>query len=587
MDIENIFTVPEINDNDMSKMVLIIHILYQKFINKEYCTRERMIHIINKIGRENKIIPSIRNLQYVYRKMILQNEIQHNKSFENLFRTKIIRSISGVVVITVFTSPYPETSHGIQMFSCKYNCFYCPREPNQPRSYLTKEPAVARANQCNFQSIEQFWERSKNYIIMGHPLDKIELIISGGTFTSYPREYIVNFFRDQFYAANTVIDKFNNIELRRPLTLEEEQNINQNNAEVKIIGITIETRPDQVTKDELIFLRKLGVTRVQIGVQHIDDRILQYINRGCTNNDTINAIKMLKNSGFKVDIHIMPDLPHPDNILQDEMIELDKHMFDEIINNPNYQADQWKIYPCQVVPWTKIKEWYDENKYHPYSNVVRSDGSNPLFEMLINVKQNIKPWIRLNRVIRDIPQTYVSGGNDITSLRNDLLVEVKKRGLKCNCIRCHEIKDKNINQNDYHINVRQYDASDGEEFFITWENDDNLLGLLRLRINKSNINDIFPELSDCSMIRELHIYGQVINHDDDNNGVGVQHMGLGKALINKAIEITREHHLQKISVISGIGVRNYYMNQNFQLCVKYNDAIGRHDALGQFLIKNI
>jgi len=343
-------------DSETNKLQLIVMDIYEQFIQNKIKNRIGLITVLHNIGKKYKIIPSIIQLLNTYNYCVKSNILQSNKQFEELLKIKNNRSQSGVIVITVFTSPFPTVNGIVQHFSCNNNCHYCPKEPGQPRSYLTKEPAVARANQNNFNSSEQFWSRCKDYLFMGHPLDKIELIISGGTFTSYPREYIIEFVRDLFYAANIIMDKLNN-NIRSPKSLEEEQLINQNSASVKIIGITIETRPDKITKDELIFLRKLGVTRVQIGVQHIDDRILEYINRGCTTTHTINAISMLKHTGFKVDIHLMPDLPHPDTISINQMIQLDKDMFNNILNLPQYQADQWKIYPCEVVPWTEIENW--------------------------------------------------------------------------------------------------------------------------------------------------------------------------------------------------------------------------------------
>jgi ELP3 family radical SAM enzyme/protein acetyltransferase len=504
-------------------------------------------------------------------------------------RTKNTRSESGVVVITVFTSPYPETSKGVQQFSCEYDCHYCPKEPNQPRSYLLNEPGVARANANNFVSKDQFWDRARTYLLMGHPLDKIELIVSGGTFSSYPREYIINFFRDQFYAANVAYDKIVNRKLREPLSLSEEQTINENDALVKIIGITIETRPDRINNRELIFFRQLGVTRVQMGVQHTSDIILDHIGRRCKDIHTVSGIKLLKEAGFKVDIHLMPDLPHPAHISQEEMVEIDRDMFYQVINLPKYQADQWKIYPCATVPWTEIEKWYKEGSYKPYAEVSTPNNSNMLFDLLIDIKQKIKPWVRINRVIRDIPNEYIMGGNSNPSMRGDLLAKFTADKLVCNCIRCREVGSKQINLADFSIRIRQYEASDGIEYFISWEDiNDVLLGFLRLRINSSLINECFPELSDCGLIRELHIYGQVINHNADNTGTGVQHVGLGKRLIMEAIKITQDHKLPKISVIAGTGVRKYYIKQGFEPCLTYINIHGQTEpAMGNFLIKNI
>lgn len=570
MDLEDLGNISNnlTTKDEADKLVLILNeLLFSNYINKK-----QFLDNLNKLSRKYKIIPSLVKVLGMYRTLCSTGKFNYDSKIVEYLRRKNGKSLSGIVSITVFTSPYPETSKGIQNFSCEYDCHYCPKEPNQPRSYLLNEPGVLRANNNKFISTDQFWDRALSLIRMGHPLDKIELIVSGGTFSSYPEEYIINFMRDQFYAANISYDKFNGLELRDKYSLEEEQDFNQNISLIKIIGITIETRPDRIKKQDLIFFRKLGVTRVQLGVQHIDDRILNYINRKCNNNHTIKAIKALKEASFKVDIHIMPDLPHPEYITNEEMIELDRDMFNKFLEDENYQADQWKIYPCETVPWTEIEKWYKEGKYKPYA-----EDSDKLIELLIEVKSKIKPWIRLNRIIRDIPNSYIIGGNKNTSMRCDLLTIMKERNLKCNCIRCREIKDIEININEYKIVIYEYKASDGIEYFISYENDNYLLGFIRLRINETKNNKYFSELNDCALIRELHVYGQLINHNNINDGIGVQHKGIGKKLINKAKEIAIKNNYYKLSVIAGIGVRNYYIKQGFNIV----------EGNGNFLILNI
>lgn len=588
MDIEELCKISSIiiDPKDNDKLILITKQLFNDQNIQNITSKEVLRKSLDKLSRENKIIPSMVKILFIYRSLASAGELKYDPKIEKYLRTKNVRSLSGIVNITVFTSPYPETSKGVQEFSCEYNCHYCPKEPNQPRSYLLKEPAVLRANANKFISTEQFWDRALTLIRMGHPLDKIELIVSGGTFSSYPIEYTTNFMRDQFYAANVAYDKFNGIKLREPLTLSDEQDLNQNQALIKIIGITIETRPDRIKKQDLIYFRELGVTRVQMGVQHTNDKILDHINRKCSNIHTIRGIKALKESGFKVDIHLMPDLPPPDGITREDMIKIDHEMFEQVIEQPEYQADQWKIYPCETVPWTEIEKWYNEGIYKPYAELTNSDGTNPLFELLIDVKSKVKPWVRLNRVIRDIPNSYIIGGNSNTSMRNDLLSYMKKKNIKCNCIRCREVKDKDIKLDDFELKVRSYDASDGIEYFISWEDsEDTLLGFLRLRINESSDNKYFPELSNCALIRELHVYGQVITHDNINNGDGVQHRGLGKALLAKATEIAGRHGYNKLSVISGVGVRNYYIKQGFKPVDSYIDDSGMEiKTKGHFLI---
>ncbi len=579
----------KINNDELDRIINVVKELFSEENYKQCTTKAEFRKMMDVVCRRNKIIPSMYKILNVYRSVINKGELKPNKRFELYLRTKHVRSLSGIVNITVFTSPYPETSEGVQKFSCKYDCHYCPKEPNQPRSYLLKEPGVLRANANKFISTDQFWDRAGALISMGHPVDKIELIVSGGTFSSYPREYIDNFFRDQFYAANVTYDKLAGMELRKPLDLKSEQDLNQNMALIKIIGITIETRPDCVNRKEMQYFRKLGVTRVQMGVQHTDDRILRHINRRCLNYHTIRSLKMLKEAGFKVDIHLMPDLPPPPSIDSDEMVEIDRQMFNQIIELPEYQADQWKIYPCETVPWTEIEKWYKEKIYKPYAEQSNPDGSNKLFELLIDVLSRVQPWVRINRVIRDIPNSYIIGGNTNTGMRSDIQQIMEKRGIRSRCIRSREVGDKEIDLKQFEIKVREYPASDGTEYFISWEDSDEvLLGFIRLRLNESRTNAYFPELSDCAMIRELHVYGQVITHDSESDGVSVQHRGLGKALISKAVEIAQLNGYSKVSVIAGVGVRNYYIKQGFVPIDYYVGSNGDLvQAQGNFLIMDI
>jgi elongator complex protein 3 len=632
-----------INDPDMDKIInMTREIFTSDAFSQNITTSDGIKRAMKLLSKKYHITPRISKVLFAYRKLALDKEIIYNQEIQKLLLTKSNRGENGVMVVTVFTSPTPKTKSGVQDFSCKWNCHFCPKEPGQPRSYLLNEPAVLRANANNFISREQFWDRTRSYILMGHPIDKIELLISGGTFSSYPEEYIEEFIRDQFYAANVVYDKITGRELREPMTLAEEQLYNQNESMVKIIGITIETRPDCINSPTLKELRRLGVTRVQIGQQHTDDDILRYINRGCLTKHGKRAIKLLKEEGFKIDFHLMPDLPAPPKfknqlIYEEEslldyieqncpklnqsdiqmlindhdvfmyetikefpqliteqlnMIDADYKMFINVIFNEDLQVDQWKIYPCETVPWTQIESWYKEGIYKPYGEIINPDGMTPLFKLIINIKKFIKEWIRINRIIRDIPNTYILGGNQNVSMRNDISIHMNRKHIICRCIRCREVKSKSVNIDNFYINVQQYNSSGGIEYFISWIDESNiLLGFLRLRINShsdNSQNKIFGELSECGLIRELHIYGQVLNHQSSNIGNGIQHMGLGKRLVAKAEELAIKHKLTKISVISGVGVRNYYQKLGYTPTSMYVDNDGNtKEAFGHFLIKNL
>jgi ELP3 family radical SAM enzyme/protein acetyltransferase len=477
-------------------------------------------------------------LRYVYVREI------HEKPPRELIK-KACRSQYGILNVCVFTSPYPEytDTNGIQqkqMFSCKHNCYYCPSEPGQPRSYLMKEPGVARANDCDFDCIRQFHMRLTQYANMGHPLDKIEFEVSGGTWSEYPREYQYEFIRDGYYAANIY-----NKQERNKYSLEQEIHLNES-ADIHIIGLTIETRPDTINIEELTLFRKYNVTRVQIGVQHTNNYILKKVNRGHTIEQSKKAIKLLLDNCFKVDIHLMPMLPYSSPTQ-------DIEMFKEVLHNSDLQVDQWKVYPTSVVPWSVLEKWYVNGKFKPYSN-------DELFNVLTYMKTNVHPRIRLIRIVRDINDSYILGGCTITHMRQLLL---KKLGHICKCIRCRSVKDDTIDTNAKMI-IDSFIASDAKEFFIRYVsyNEKVLYGFCRLRLPCTNSEQLY-EVKGCALVRELHVYSTMtpVNSKQHN----VQHKGIGKLLLRKAECIAYSHKYFKIAVISGVGVRNYYRKHKYTL----------------------
>ena len=501
-----------------------------------------------------------------YKAILLDSPTSRNPFLESWLITKAPRSQSGVLVVTVFTSSNPDG----QKFSCKWNCYYCPNEPGQPRSYLLNEPGVRRANRLGFDPVLQFRDRVKALEDIGHPADKVELLVLGGTWESYPEGYRERFIRDLFYAANTYFDDEST--RRPPLDLLQEQLMNEI-AKCKIIGVTLETRPDTVNPKTVRTLRKYGCTRVQLGVQHTNDGILLLINREQTREDVSRAIRLLKDACFKVDIHLMPDLPGTTP-------QLDKDMFDDVLYSPELQADQWKIYPCQTTPFTLIKQWYEEGKYESY-------GIDELMEVILYVKRKVHPWIRLNRVIRDIPIEYVLAGCERANLRQLLGIKLEKEGRYCPCIRCREVKgDKETNEKlrTAVLKERAYDASGGKEIFLSYETPDErtIFGFLRLRfagIKRADEEEPFPELGMCGLIRELHVYGNLIStYDASGVEQKAQHTGIGTKLLQRAEEITRSKGMFKIAVISGIGVRTYYHKRGYRV-------VNRHE--GGFMIKEL
>tara|TARA_B110001452_G_scaffold69458_1_gene56030 strand:+ start:2274 stop:4409 length:2136 start_codon:yes stop_codon:yes gene_type:complete len=531
-------------------------------------------------------------LLYAYQRLVGQGTLDACPQLASLLVKKSSKSQSGVLVITVLTSPYPRFGETVQKFSCAWDCHYCPSEPNQPKSYLHDEPAVKRANENQFDAVLQLTDRAATLAMNGHPVDKIELLVLGGTWSSYPHEYQEEFCRDLFYAANTFWQR-----VKRPRgTLEEEQSANEE-ASCKIIGLTLETRPDTIDAAELRRLRRYGCTRVQLGLQHTDDAVLKKINRGCTTVDAATALRRLKDACFKIDVHLMPNLPGAS-------LAADQAMFERMLRDEALQADQWKIYPTQVVPWTKIKTWFDEGAYVPYP-------LEHMYELLVQVKSRVHPWIRLNRVVRDIPMQYVLGGLDVPNMREDVAATMATRGLACRCIRCREVGGNLRSAGAPRLTHRGYRASGGAEHFLAFESADRatIFGFLRLRLRDppGRARDAlralvarngraadaaaeeavalaaaaveafddddgggggavpFDELRGAvALVRELHVYGQLIA-TDNKTAADAQHTGLGRALMADAERRARAHGCREVAVIAGVGARGYYRKLGYEL----------------------
>lgn len=515
----------------------------------------------NNLVRYYRIYCKKNVLVYAYRQMIENDEIENDPYVWTFLQKRPARNLSGVTIITVLTSPRPNG----QEFSCKHNCYYCPNEPAhegnnwkpQPRSYLSKEPAVARANRNDFDAIKQMSDRIHSLLLNGHEIDKLEIIIEGGTYTEYPPQYLRDFHRDLVYCANTYFD--DPATRREPLNIMEEIAINAT-AKVRIIGVCIETRPDALIDEYgeswLRRFREWGVTRVQLGVQHTNNEILKKINRGHTIEHASKAIQLLKDNCFKVDIHLMPDLPNSSP-------ELDTEMFQTVFKTPLLQPDQIKIYPCEVTPWTVIQKWHDSGKYKPYAQT----NERALLNVVKYAMEICPPWIRLPRVIRDIPLSYIEGGNMYPNLRQMLTDELEKDGKVTMDIRARECgRNTHYNIKDSVYIVRTYQTIHGTEYFISCESRDKMcvFGFIRLRIPDDFDNTEFDCLHNRGLIRELHVYGNVTpvgyNKKQDS-----QHKGIGKQLVRFAEEISYGHNLIGTAVISGMGVTKYYERLGYDL----------------------
>ncbi len=518
-----------------------------------YCPNEPVIELslkIERIDEDCKFIVSSNDDLKVIRVLtyIIVNDKRYNVNHCDLF--------SGDSFRIELKSKLPDFSVGDTIIGVK---------GAQPRSYLSTEPAVLRANRNNFDPVLQIYDRADALNNCGHVVDKIEILVLGGTWDNYPQLYQESFIRDIYYAGNTVNDR-----LRDKFTLEEEIKIAEQ-SEKRIIGLTLETRPEYLNPRQIRRMRRFNVTRVQIGVQHIDNEVLEYIDRGCSLEQIIRGNDVWKKNGGKVDWHLMPDLPGSSKERDLEMfkkifgiqsiIEINKNYFKYDLKHPELQADQLKIYPCSVVDWTKIKEWYENGTYKPYS-----ENKDDLIEVLVFIKKNVFPWIRINRIIRDIPTMNIIGGNVDVNLHQKL---IDREDIVSDDIRCREVGRRSGNIEEAELFIREYNGIESTEYFISYESPDKriLYGFLRLRINDNNKDIIYKELKNCSFIRELHVYGSIVNHSSKKGNI--QHMGFGKKMMKVAEDISRSRGFNKVAVISGVGVRGYYASQGYKLVKDY------------------
>ena len=662
----------------------------------------------------NKVIPkhitcSMTKTKVIegYRQLVRSRQIPRHPDLEVAMRMTSSRGDSGVVVITIFTSGEQfGDAKDIKRGGCPENCHYCPleRDPTtgqilQPRSYLSDEPGNKRATQNKHHPVGQTFARAASLEKQGHipsfpdaSHSKVEIIISGGTFDFYPHDYIRWFVGCTYYALNTYYDYRDTRTPRPMLSLEEEQLLNET-ATLRMIGLTIETRPDRLFINSTTtsqdpyqtvrFFRELGVTRVQIGVQHTDDRILDYVNRNCNQAQIHEGIRVLKANGFKTDIHLMLDLPVPPEIRDEQptdaatwfwfyltwlwtglvlgwrwlttflsysmgyispatdmaagntssgliqqrqkrvrqaryLAELlsgwwhslkqpstvfdpehlaiinrvaqivgkpiperlrvaalcDLKMCQEVITDSRLQADQWKVYPTMTTPFTRIQKWYEAGTYTPYA-----DWENGLLLewVIVYLKTLVPQYVRINRIIRDIPNQYILGGVDKPNMRNTIQAKMLQTGYDCQCIRCREPKTQKMSANDHQLRVQTYESSGGVEHFISITNHDDtrIYGMLRLRLPADHAttaaanpqaaySHTIPELVGHALIRELHVYGVHSGiGDTTTSGTHCQHRGLGRELVAKALEISRAAGYTAVCVISGVGVRDYYRRQGF------------------------
>ena len=612
---------------------------YFSFLNKYYFNNENLTNIKTdflNFQKKNDFNPILKfdYLITIYKIGRIRGIYPESKpKLEEKLKIQNVRENSGVIVFNIFTSTFPfwtktypnetkEIFHSYDKtlsvdrseFTCKYDYSFCAKDSDVPKSYIATEPGVARAVHNDFDPVKQIFDQGLKILQQGHTVDKIEVLIFGCSF-SYPTEYLIEFVRDIYWAFNVFMDwvfynefdakfldyfvEFRGKRLRGKKSLEEEIEINEISP-CRVIGLTPETRPNLINYYIIKFFRKIGATRIQLSVQHINDDILRFNNRGFYNKDTIRAIKILKDNGFKISINIMLDMPKPEYMTKTEMIEIDKSMLETINNCSDYKVDYIKIYLCVVTQHTTIKSWYDQGLYKPYTDTKKIKQqklknmsslqkrnfrfTNPLYQTIYDFMKNIHPSTRI-KIIRDIPTNEIYGGIIDSGMRLEIYQDIKIVDDRSTDIRSHDVfnyqyKEQHPNKT---INFKEivFDSSEGKEYFLSWEtNDANpvLFSFLRLRLSNNSGKTttgkiIFPDLVNCALIREVKPFKQNQSYfknynilfEDNNNKV--LHTGLATKLLEKAEEIALSNGFKKIAVIAGdgVGVREYYRNNGYTI----------------------
>lgn len=531
-----------------------------KEIEKRCLTRRELNSLKNKLAKIYKLKKAPTNTELLFK---LPEE--YVKKYKELLITKPTRTASGVTIIAIMSKPI-KCLHG--------SCIYCPGGPDSefgyvPQSYTGREPATRRAIRNRFDAYLQVMNRLEQYIALNQDVTKVELIVMGGTFPSFDKRYQKRFIRDAFMALNHFSKlfitkqginfvKFKNffelpgdiedeericriqhklLKLKTDTSLVYEQKRNEN-SKVKCVGLTLETRPDYGKLKHGNFMLELGCTRVELGVQTIYDDVLKKLERGHKTKDTINSTRILKDLGFKINYHVMLGLPGTKDDLK---------MLKTLFENQVFRPDMLKIYPCLVLKGTKLYRLWKNGKYKPLTTEEAA-------KIIIKFKTIVPRYCRIMRIQRDIPSNLIEAGVNKTNLRQLIEILMKKRGLKCSCIRCREPRGRKINFQNIKILVISYKASYGKEFFISAEDvkNDILVGFCRLRFPSQVLR---KELKDCGLIRELHVYGSAIPIGKRGE---IQHRGVGRRLLKKAEQIVKYYNKKRVIVISGVGARPYY-----------------------------
>ena len=532
-------------DLSSGKIKLIAREIIEYLIKNPEFSREKITNLKGQIGKKYKHPKVIKNATILHFASVEEKLI-----INELLKRRITRTISGVSVIAIMTKPLP----------CPGNCVYCPGEGSQPnekvaQSYTGREPSAMRSINNNYDSYKQVQSRIRDLEAIGHDVDKISLIIQGGTFLSSPIDYQEEFIKGAY--EGVIESRFKNFKEVKRITERSKR---------RLIGLTIETRPDYCTEPYVDMMLNYGATRVEIGIQTVLDDIYKKVNRGHTSEDSINAIRIAKDAGLKINAHIMPNLPGSN-------YSKDLKMFEFLFSSSDYRPDMLKIYPCVVIKGTKLYDWWKAGEFTPYS-------LEKLVDLLSTAKQKFPPYVRIQRIMRDIPAFLIEAGCKKSNLRQLVQKRLEELDSKCNCIRCREYgiakKSLNMGENkfeDVKLYRLDYEASNGQETFLSYENkkEDYLAAYLRLR-NPSEYAHR-PELNDgkTMIVREVKVVGELVPKDKKPlRNTQLQHRGFGKLLMENAEKIAQEDFdANKLAVISGIGVRTWFYKLGYKLDGNY------------------
>ena len=506
--------------------------------------------ILARYPKDGKGFYAKSNLVAGFRYLIEEGDLEPDSPLLDRIRMKPVRTASGVAPVTVLTAPA----------GCPGQCIFCPDDWRMPKSYIYDEPGAQRAEREGFDPFKQTFGRIEAFESIGHDASKVELLILGGTWSAYSQDYRQWFVRRCYDAMNAVGDA----NFTPAVSLEESQRRNVLSAH-RNVGLVVETRPDWITPDEIHNLRRLGVTKVQIGVQSLEDDVLTLNKRGHSVAQVRQALGLLRTAGFKLHLHWMPNL-------YGATLQSDRASFRQFFDDPAIRPDELKIYPCSLIAGTELYQRWLEGDYTPYSE-------QELVGLLADIKPTVPPYTRINRLFRDIPAHHIQAGVKVSNLREIVHNELARRGERCGCIRCREVRRQQVRDEDLRLTAYSYATDLTDELFLQFvvEGDSAhdgaaalgsapIVGFLRLSLPKSptaGSRAFLDELRGNALIREVHVYGPALAIGGAEAGAA-QHVGVGTRLLAEARRLSRAAGFDRISVIAATGTRAYYAARGFE-----------------------